>query len=130
VIARGTGVRRRGPLALVLLLVAVVSALGISAPLHGPAVAVDGRADAAAVAGSRGDAVSPDRVAGRPAAQPSLVCEHGKGDGVPVGAAPAGIPSPATVSARGGHASVIPVAPAAHRMPAGVRAPPVWQSDL
>ncbi len=117
-------------LALVLLLVAVVGAMGVSAPLPALGVSAVGDADAGvAVVGSRVDAVAPSWAVGRLLAEPSLVSVRGSGDGVPLGTTPSGPPRVdlAQVGDYRAWVTVATAGAAGHGL-AGVRAPPVRRS--
>jgi hypothetical protein len=119
-----SAVRQAGRLTLALLLVAVLGAAGVPAPLAVFGESVVGDTDASvAVGGSRVDAMAPSR-AGRLLAEPSLVCVHGVSDGVPFGTAPNEPPYADLPEVEGRRVTMTVAAGVAGHGPAGVRAPP------
>lgn len=124
--------RRPGRLALLALLAAILTALGMSVSPHDDGAVSTTQepwgADAAAD-GSFVQAVAPARAIGRLAAEPSLLSVHGPGDLTPFGAMPSTV-SPPLMRLGGQHIRVTPRLRAAHRPTVGDRAPPVRQSDL
>jgi hypothetical protein len=125
--------RRPAGLAVVVLLAAVLAAVGVPVPLHGDgagSMAPASRGAGAAVDGSLVEVVAPVRAVGRLAAEPSLLGVHGHGEPMLFGTVPSGVPLVALMRLGGHQLRVMPAARAAHRLTVGDRAPPFRLSDL
>lgn len=124
--------RRPGRPAMVTLLAALLTTLGMLVLPHGqdPTSAnpqpwgTDATADGAVVT-----VVVPVRTIGRLAAEPSPLGVHTPAGLLPLGTMPGATPSPTLMRLGGQHTSVLPRLPAAHRPTAGDRAPPARLSD-
>lgn len=122
--------RRPGRLALVVLLAALLTALGMLVDPHdGVSAAPESRGADAAAGASFVAAVAPVRAVGRLAAEPSPLGLHGPAAPLLAGTMPGAAPPPALMRLGGQHTNVTPRLRAV-RPTVGDRAPPVRLSDL
>lgn len=123
---------RPGRPAVLVLLAAVLTSLGLFSALHlgDTAASAESHGTNAVIDGSVSKAIAPVRAAGRLAAEPSLLGVHGHGDLPLFGTVPHGPASTTLLRLSGVHSDSTLPSRAAHLVALGDRAPPSRQLDL